>query len=395
MTMATPPLQFVLLAECSTSKARAGVMSLRHGPVNTPVFMPVGTQGTLKGMLSDQLLALNCQIILGNTYHLGMRPGTDVLKSCGGLHNFMNWPRSILTDSGGFQMVSLLKLAEINEEGVKFKSPYDDTECMLTPEHSIEIQNTIGADIIMQLDDVVKTTISGPRVVEATDRTIRWLDRCLKAHKRDQDQSIFPIIQGGLDLKLREKCAKEMINKNVRAFAVGGLSGGESKNDFWKTVHICTNILPKDKPRYLMGVGFAADLVVCVALGIDMFDCVFPTRTARFGCALIYSGQLNLKHKKYALDHKPIDADCKCSTCKTYTRSYLHHIVTVEPVACSLLSIHNIAFQLKLMDDMREAIKQDKFPDFVKKFMYLHFEGREIPGWIHDALAAVNIVLKR
>lgn len=192
----------------------------------------------------------------------------------------MGWNRNLLTDSGGYQMVSLLELAEINENGVNFKSPFDGSQCMLTPEHSIEIQNTIGADIMMQLDDVVKTTTIGPRVEEAMHRTIRWLDRGLTAHKRDDDQSIFPIVQGGLDLELRDKCTQELLKRKVRGYAVGGLSGGETKDDFCKTVNKCTELLPKDKPRYLMGVGFAVDLVICVALGIDMFDCVFPTRTA-------------------------------------------------------------------------------------------------------------------
>lgn len=234
----------------------------------------------MKGILVDQLINLNCQIILGNTYHLGMRPGVETLKKAGGLHKFMSWPRALLTDSGGFQMVSLLKLAEINEEGVKFTSPFDDSVCMLTPEHSIEIQNTIGADIMMQLDDVVKTTTVGPRVEEAMNRTIRWLDRSIGAHTRDDEQNIFPIVQGGLNPELRKICAGELTKREVRGFAVGGLSGGESKDDFWSIVSLCTDELPKNKPRYLMGVGFAVDLVVCVALGIDMFDCVFPTRTA-------------------------------------------------------------------------------------------------------------------
>lgn len=192
----------------------------------------------------------------------------------------MGWNRALLTDSGGFQMVSLLQLAEINEQGVNFRSPFDGSECLLTPEHSIEIQNTIGADIMMQLDDVVKTTTTGPRVEEAMQRTIRWLDRCIAADERVNDQSIFPIVQGGLNADLRRQCADGLLKRNVRGFAVGGLSGGESKDEFWSTVNVCTDLLPEDKPRYLMGVGFAADLVVCVALGIDMFDCVFPTRTA-------------------------------------------------------------------------------------------------------------------
>lgn len=392
-TTKVPPLTYKVMAECSSSKARAGLMTLRHSEVNTPVFMPVGTQGTMKGILPDQLIDLNCQILLGNTYHLGMRPGIETLKKAGGLHKFMSWPRAILTDSGGFQMVSLLQLAEIDENGVNFRSPFDNSECMLTPEHSIEIQNAIGADIMMQLDDVVKTTTTGPRMEEAMHRTIRWVDRCIAAHSRDDDQSLFPIVQGGLDEELRKQCVAGLMQRQVRGYAVGGLSGGESKDEFWRTVHVCTDLLPKDKPRYLMGVGFAADLVVCVALGIDMFDCVFPTRTARFGSALVMQGQLNLKQKKYALDMRPIDEDCDCSTCKLYTRSYLHHIVTFESVSCSLLSIHNIAFQLRLMRLMREAIQRDEFPQFVRKFMATHFANEPVPNWIKEALAAVNIEL--
>ncbi|CAG9784528.1 unnamed protein product [Diatraea saccharalis] len=274
-------LLFHIQAECKTTRSRAGLIKLPHYSVKTPVFMPVGTQGTMKGLLPEQLEELGCEIILGNTYHLGNRPGTEVLEKIGGLHKFMSWNRALLTDSGGFQMVSLLKLAEITEEGVKFRSPYDDTEIMLTPEKSIEIQNCIGADIIMQLDDVVQTTFQDyDRIKEATERTSRWLDRCLKAHKRPSEQSIFPIVQGLLNKELREKSARDHMTKNVNGFAIGGLSGGESKDQFWPMVSLSTGILDKHRPRYLMGVGLAIDLVVCVALGVDMFDCVFPTRTA-------------------------------------------------------------------------------------------------------------------
>uniref|UniRef100_A0A182J1A4 Queuine tRNA-ribosyltransferase catalytic subunit 1 n=1 Tax=Anopheles atroparvus TaxID=41427 RepID=A0A182J1A4_ANOAO len=388
-----PPLQYRVIAKCSVTKARVGVMTVRHADVDTPVFMPVGTQGTLKGILPDQLLALDCRIMLSNTYHLGMRPGTAVLEKAGGLHRFMGWPRALLTDSGGFQMVSLLQLAEITEQGVKFESPYDGSECMLTPERSMEIQNAIGADIMMQLDDVVKTTTTGPRVEEAMHRTIRWLDRSIAAHGRNDDQSIFPIVQGGLQPDLRRVCAAELTKRATRGFAIGGLSGGESKDEFWRTVHLCTDLLPEDKPRYLMGVGFAPDLVVCVALGVDMFDCVFPTRTARFGCALTRAGQINLKQRTFAQDMRPIEEDCECSTCRTYTRAYLHHIVTVEPVACSIVSVHNVAFQLKLMNDMRNAIQEDRFAEFVKSYMAVRFPDDTVPQWIRDALAAVNINL--
>lgn len=354
--------------------------------------MPVGTQGTLKGVLVDQLKTdnMNCQIMLGNTYHLGLRPGSEILKKAGGLHNFMGWDRALLTDSGGFQMVSLLQLAEITEQGVKFQSPFDGSESMLTPEESINLQNTIGADIIMQLDDVVKTTTTGPRVEEAMQRTIRWIDRCLVANNRNEDQSIFPIVQGGLQPELRKKCAAALTERDVRGFAVGGLSGGESKDDFWKIVSLSTDLLPANKPRYLMGVGFASDLVVCVALGIDMFDCVFPTRTARFGCALVRTGQLNLRHKKYELDLTPIDENCKCSTCKTYTKAYIHAVIN-DPIMCSLITIHNVSFQLQLMRDMRTAIENDKFAEFVKTFFADLFPADEKPRWIVEALRSVNI----
>ncbi|XP_014216555.1 queuine tRNA-ribosyltransferase catalytic subunit 1 [Copidosoma floridanum] len=387
------PLTFEIRAECSTTKARMGLMQLVHHHVDTPVFMPVGTQGTLKGLLPQQLEDLNCQIILGNTYHLGNRPGPEVLDKAGGLHKFMNWNRALLTDSGGFQMVSLLKLAEITEEGVKFKSPFDGSESMLTPERSIQIQNSIGADIIMQLDDVVSSTTTGPRVEEAMHRTTRWLDRCLSANEKPHEQSIFPIVQGGLDPVLRTESAKQLTQRKVNGYAVGGLSGGESKEDFWKMVHLSTDILPKNKPRYLMGVGFAVDLVVCCALGIDMFDCVFPTRTARFGCALTHSGQLNLKQGQYSMDKKPIDETCSCSTCQTYSRSYIHQIVTIETVACHLLTVHNIAFQMRLMKEIRQSIEEQRYPQYIQNFMLQNYPNKDYPEWIVHALKAVNVQL--
>ncbi|XP_067662656.1 queuine tRNA-ribosyltransferase catalytic subunit 1-like [Haliotis asinina] len=386
-------LSLQIIAKCSTTKARTCKMTLPHAVVDTPVFMPVGTQGTLKGLVPEQLEELDCKIMLGNTYHLGNRPGPELLGKAGGLHKFMNWDRALLTDSGGFQMVSLLKLAEITEEGVKFQSPHDGSEMLLTPEKSIEIQNSIGADIIMQLDDVVHSTTTGPRLEEAMYRTIRWLDRCLEAHQRPHDQNIFPIVQGGLDRELRIKCAKELIKRDVPGFAIGGLSGGEEKTYFWKMVDVSTDYLPENKPRYLMGVGFAEDLVVCSALGCDMFDCVFPTRTARFGTALTPDGQLNLKNNIFAQDFRPIDADCPCSTCKTYTRAYLHTVVTTETVACQLLTVHNVAYQLTLMKGIRDSIIEDKFPEFIKEFFRRYFPKGDYPAWAVEALAKVKVSL--
>ncbi|RZF41101.1 hypothetical protein LSTR_LSTR002733 [Laodelphax striatellus] len=384
-THANKCLQFNIIKECSVSKARTSFMVLPHYTVKTPVFMPVGTQGTLKGLLPEQLEALDCHIILGNTYHLGTRPGPELIKKAGGLHKFMGWNRALLTDSGGFQMVSLLSLAEITEEGVKFESPYGGSNCMLSPEESIHIQNAIGADIMMQLDDVVKTTTTGPR--------INWVDRCIEAHQNPETQNIFPIVQGGLDNELRIKCIKALMERDVNGFAIGGLSGGEAKTSFWRIVNLCTDYLPKDNPRYLMGVGFASDLVVCVALGIDMFDCVFPTRTARFGCGLTESGQINLKKQAYQCDYRPIEEHCDCSTCQRYTRAYLHSIVTVDTVACHLLTVHNISFQMRLMKSIQKSIEEDEFPEFVRDFMRKCFVNKEYPEWIVEALSAVNIHL--
>ncbi|XP_002736484.1 queuine tRNA-ribosyltransferase catalytic subunit 1-like [Saccoglossus kowalevskii] len=391
----THALSFKILAECSTTKARTGKLKLPHHTVDTPVFMPVGTQGTMKGLTTKQLEDLDCQIILGNTYHLGMRPGHELLEKVGGLHKFMNWDRALLTDSGGFQMVSLLKLAEITEEGVKFQSPHDSKEMLLTPEKSIEIQNSIGADIMMQLDDVVHSTTTGPRVEEAMYRSIRWLDRCISANKRPTEQNLFPIVQGGLQPELRKICATEMVKRDTAGYAIGGLSGGEEKDHFWRMVKLSTDILPRDKPRYLMGVGYAVDLVVCSALGCDMYDCVFPTRTARFGCALLRTGQINIKSKQFAKDYRPIDDTCKCSTCARYTRAYINSIPNYETVGCHLLTIHNIAFQMSLMRSIRASIVEDRFPQFIKSFMKTVYPDEDYPTWVRESLASVDVHLSQ
>jgi len=387
------PLHYEVVAKCSKSKGRASLMRLPHFTVETPIFMPVGTQGTMKGLTCDQLRELNCQIILANTYHLGMRPGEDVLNKAGRLHKFMDWDRGMLTDSGGFQMVSLISLSEVTEEGVRFSSPYDGRDILLTPEKSMQIQNAIGADIMMQLDDVVDVKVTGPRVEEAMHRSIRWLDRCIEGHQRKEHQNLFPIIQGGLNLELRTKCIEAMVKRNMPGYAVGGLSGGEAKDDFWKVVHHCTNLLPRDKPIYVMGVGYAIDLVVCSALGADMFDCVYPTRTARFGTALVPSGQLHLKTNQYADDFSPIDDQCTCLTCRKYTRAFIHSLVGKESVACYLLSIHNIKYQMNLMTTLRQSIIDDRLEDYIQQFFLKMFPNKDYPSWCIDALNAVNIQL--
>lgn len=289
-------------------------------------------------------------------------------------------------------MVSLLKFSRMDEEGVIFTSPHNGTQMILTPEKSMHIQNDIGADIMMQLDDVVHTLTHRERMEEAMYRSIRWLDRCIAAHTNVEKQNLFAIIQGGLEVDLRKICVQEMVKRDLPGYAIGGLSGGEEKDLFWRIVLECTKLLPKDKPIYCMGVGYAVDLVVCVALGVDMFDCVFPTRTARFGSALTKEGSIHLKHKKYANDFTPIDKECSCLTCKSYTKAFLHSVVTKETTACHLLTIHNVAYQLTLMRGIRESIKKNEFPQFVRQFLRdLYPKHESIPKWVKEALEAVNI----
>jgi tRNA-guanine transglycosylase len=385
-------LEFEVVAQCG--KARCGKLKLPHYEVETPIFMPVGTQGTIKGLTSKQVEDLDCQIILGNTYHLEQRPGSDVIDKMGGLHKFMNWKRGILTDSGGFQMVSLLDLSKVTEEGVTFRSPHDSSEMLLKPEDSMAIQNKIGADIMMALDDVVGSTVTGPRVEEAMFRTIRWLDRCISAHKRPDTQNLFGIVQGGLDPKLRKICLEELIKRDLPGYAIGGLSGGEEKDQFWKIVNLCTDHLPKQKPRYCMGVGFPLDLVVCVAMGVDMFDCVYPCRTARFGTALVENGTMKLKNKQYTDDFEPMDSGVECFVNKKFTRAFIHNLVTKEQVGSNLVTYHNIAYQMTLMKKMRAAIKEGTFERFVQKFMWDQFPKQDYPKWATDALTEVGIRLE-
>ncbi|KAJ1741603.1 Queuine tRNA-ribosyltransferase catalytic subunit 1 [Coemansia sp. RSA 989] len=388
----SPALKFEVLAKCSTTKARASRMHLPHYTAHTPMFMPVGTMGTIKGITPRQLETLDCHVILGNTYHLGSQPGPELLEKAGGLHKFMAWDRGLLTDSGGFQMVSLLKLANITEDGVEFENPHNGKMMMLTPEMSIGLQNSIGADIMMQLDDVVSSLTTGPRVEEAMWRSLRWLDRGIKAHKRPSEQNLFPIVQGGLDERLRTISAKELTKRESPGYAIGGLSGGEAKGSFWRMVSLSTDILPTNKPRYCMGVGYAEDLVVCSALGVDMYDCVFPTRTARFGNALVRTGSLALRQGKYRDDFTPIDSECDCSTCQQFTRAYLYTSVTKETTNCHLITVHNIAFQMRLMRDIRTAIVEDRYPQFIRSFMKTRF-GKTVPQWIIDALKSVGVDL--
>ncbi|KAH9690582.1 Queuine tRNA-ribosyltransferase catalytic subunit 1 [Citrus sinensis] len=358
------------------NRARAAQLTLPHFVCQTPLFMPVGTQGTIKGLTTDQLEEIGCQIILGNTYHLALRPTSELIDELGGLHKFINWPRALLTDSGGFQMVSLLHLADITEKGVTFQSPVDGKPMLLTPEESIQIQNRIGADIIMALDDVVRTTITGPRIEEAMYRTLRWVDR---SHKRPHEQNLFGIVQGGLDPVLR--------------YAIGGLAGGEDKDSFWRVVAQCTAALPEDKPRYVMvqmayGVGYPLDIVVCSALGADMYDCVYPTRTARFGTALVPEGVLKLKHNAMVNDTRPIDPKCACMVCKNYTRAYIHCLVTKDAMGSQLLSYHNLYYMLQLSRNLHSSIVEGRFVcDFLQKM----FPKGDVPEWVCNAMDVAGI----
>jgi len=393
----SPALTFNLEGE--SGLARASTITLPHGDVLTPVFMPVGTYGAIKGLLPhelDESETLQPTIILANTYHLGCRPGADLLKKAGGLHNFMRWDHNILTDSGGFQMVSLLKLLVMNEEGVEFQNPDDGSKMMLTPELSMQIQNAIGADIMMALDDVVSSTNDDlARMKDSAERTIRWLDRCVAAHANPETQNLYAIVQGGLDPGLREFSLRECAARNLPGYAIGGLPGGEGKDKFWRVVAQCCAGLPREKPRYLMGVGYPLDIVCCVALGVDQFDCVYPTRTARFGTALVPGGQLRLTLGKFSNDDGPIQEDCECSTCKNYSRAYLNCLAGKEPTGAKLITIHNIAFMLSLGRRMRAAILEDRFGEFVRDFLRDLFppdSGVRPPTWVRDCLEHAGII---
>ncbi|KAJ6625610.1 queuine tRNA-ribosyltransferase [Mycena sp. CBHHK59/15] len=363
--------------------------------------MPVATQAAIKGLTHQQVDTLGVTLILNNTYHLNLRPGIKVLSEAGGAHKFQGWTKNLLTDSGGFQLVSLSKFTTITEKGALFQSPFTGEPTMLTPEESISIQHAIGADIIMQLDDVVPSlTPDRARVEEAMERSVRWLDRCIAQHNMSETrrtQNLFAIIQGGLDFELRDRCLAQMTQRkdDVAGFAIGGLSGGEEKDIFWQIVKRCTEKLPEDRPRYCMGIGFAEDLLVCVALGVDMADCVFPTRTARFGVALTRRGPLNLRLVKYSKDFEPIDINCPCPTCAEGTsRAMLYHTITRETAAAHAVTLHNITFQAQVMGGARDAILNGTFPDYLRTFFANYFGNIGYPEWCVNALRSVGVDLQ-
>lgn len=348
--------------------ARAGVFYTPHGPIETPVFAPVGTQATVKSLTASQLEAENISFILNNTYHLYLRPGDELIASLGGVHDFMNWKGPILTDSGGFQVFSLNELRKIDEQGVTFRSHLDGSTHHFTPEKSIAIQENLGSDIIMAFDECAPP-LDYDYNVAAMNRTHRWLERCLKAKKRS-DQALFGIIQGGVFADLRERSAAFVSEMDTPGIAIGGLSVGETKAQMIATLDVLAPILPEDRPRYLMGVGSPEDLVQGIRRGVDIFDCVLPTRLARHGAAMTRRGQMNLVNRQYRDDPRPLVEDCQCYACRNHSRAYIHHLFRCrENLSGTLLSIHNIHTLITIVRDARKAILAGTYDQFADAFL--------------------------
>lgn len=351
------------------TQARLGSFIYNGKKFETPMFMPVGTQATVKTLAPEELKDAGAGIILANTYHLWLRPGENVVDHAGGLHKFMNWDQPILTDSGGFQVFSLAKPKDISEEGVKFKNHLNGDNLFLTPEKSIEIQNKLDSDIAMSFDECPPASATYEYMKNSVERTVRWAKRGKDSHK-NKDQMLFGIVQGGAYKDLREYSAKETVKLDFDGYSIGGVANdGESKDDMYKAIDYSVPYLPQDKLRYLMGVGEPADLIEGVIRGVDIFDCVLPTRLARHGHAFTKYGKINLKNAKYKEDFSPVDEFCDCYLCQNYTKAYVKHLLNAEETfGARLLSIHNIRFLIKLMEDLREAIKNDNILEFKKEF---------------------------
>lgn len=344
--------------------ARRGRLATAHGPVETPVFMPVGTIGTVKGLTPDSVAETGAQIILGNTYHLALRPGAEIVAELGGLHRFMNWPRAILTDSGGYQVFSLTTLRKITDQSVVFRAHTDGRLLELSPEEAIRIQELLGSDVAMCLDECPPSLVDRATMDNAVRRTILWAERCRAAHRRS-DQLLFGIVQGGPDLELRGRCADALIRLDFPGYALGGFSVGEAPAEMHARLPQCAALLPEHKPRYLMGVGRPIDLLIGVAAGIDMFDCVLPTRNGRNASAFTWAGPLRLRNAKHQRDPGPLDPECNCYTCRHFCRGYLHHLFAAqEMLGPTLLSLHNVAFFVDLMAQVRLAIESGGFAAF-------------------------------
>jgi queuine tRNA-ribosyltransferase len=357
------PVSYQLLHQ--DGLARRGRVVTPHGSFETPAFMPVGTQGTVKGILPDDILATGAEIILANTYHLMLRPGEKTVAELGDLHRFMGWDRPILTDSGGFQVFSLADINKISDDGVTFKSHIDGSVVHLTPARSIQVQNDLGADIIMAFDECPPSEAPREYQQQAVDRTLRWAEECLRAHARPDEQALFGIVQGGLHEDLRLACAQRLVAMDFPGYAVGGLAVGEGFERMVEVLQWTVPALPAHKPRYLMGVGYPRDLVAAVAAGIDMFDCVLPTRNGRNASAFTASGSIRLRNARYARDRGPIEGGCDCTACRQFTRGAIRHFFAAgEMLGPILVSVHNVRFYQRFMADLRRAIESDRFGDF-------------------------------
>ncbi len=363
-----PPITFRVLARDASSQGRVGVLHTPHGDVPTPVFCPVGTQATVKALSPRDLLELDAHMILGNTYHLYLRPGPEIIARLGGLHRFMGWERAILTDSGGFQVFSLQKMRKVDDDGVTFRSHIDGSEHRFTPEKVIAIQEQLGADIAMVLDECADP-LDYAYNVAALRRTHLWAERCLQAHTRP-DQGLFGIVQGGIFEDLRAESARVLSSLDFPGYAIGGLSVGEPKSETWRILSFVVPLLPADKPRYLMGVGSPEDLLEGVARGVDIFDCVLPTRLARNGAVFTPEGRLNLRNAAHSADPRPIQEGCTCYTCQHFSRAYLRHLIVSEEIlGLQLNTIHNVHFLLELMRAIRQAILEGRFAAFKEEFL--------------------------
>ncbi len=370
-------IEYTLLKTEKNTKARLGKIKTNYGEYETPMFMPVGTQATVKTLAPEELKAIDCGIILANTYHLWLRPGEDIIDKAGGLHKFMNWDGPILTDSGGFQVFSLAKRKDISEEGVKFKNQYNGDALFLTPEKSIEIQNKLDSDIAMSFDECIGWPATYDYCKQSVERTLRWAKRGKDVFNNPR-QSLFGIVQGGEYEELRKHCAEELVKIGFDGYSIGGTSVGEDKPTMYKMVEMSTKYLPEDKVRYLMGVGDPIDIVENVIRGIDIFDCVSPTRLARHGHALTKYGKINLKNAKYKEDFTPISEECDCYACKHYTKAYIKHLINAEETfGARLLSIHNINYLVNLTKELREAIKNDNILEYREEFIKNYYGKKE------------------
>lgn len=362
-------IKYEFIKQCKQSGARLGRVHTPHGIIETPTFMPVGTQATVKTMSPEELKALDAQIILSNTYHLFLRPGHEIVKKAGGLHKFMNWDRPILTDSGGFQVFSLSERRKINEEGVEFRSHLNGEKLFLSPEKAMEIQNALGPDIMMAFDECPPYPATYEYVKQSTERTSRWAERCLASHRRKDEQGLFAIVQGGMFEDLRVQSAKDLTSMDFPGYAIGGLSVGEPKHLMYEVLDYTVPHLPFDKPRYLMGVGSPDALIEGSIRGIDMFDCVLPTRIARNGTTMTSEGRLVIRNAKFAEDFGPLDPKCDCYTCKNYSRAYIRHLIKAdETFGLRLTTYHNLHFLVNLMKNVREAILNDSLLDYRDQF---------------------------